>query len=52
MARWVPELDDGVLLNAAPARIQGIAGVSPTTPLAFTAAHDARQFQFALKLFW
>jgi hypothetical protein len=29
-----------------------LAGASPTTPLAYTSAHDARQFQFAMKIFW
>ena len=39
-----------VPITALPKPIVGIAGASPTTPLAFTSAFDARQFQFGLKL--
>ncbi len=41
-----------VPLSALPNPIRGIAGAPPTSPLAWTSANDARQFQFGLKLNW
>jgi len=41
-----------VPFNSLPRPVTGIAGVSPTTPLAYTSAYDARQFQFGLKINW
>lgn len=50
--RTVNNTVGAVPLSALPARTQALAGASPTTPLAYTSAHDARQFQFAMKIFW
>jgi hypothetical protein len=50
--RTVNNTVGAVPLSALPARIEAVKGPSPTTPLAFTSAHDARQFQFAMKIFW
>lgn len=35
-----------------PQPVRAFRGPSATTPLACTSAHDARQFQFAMKIFW
>jgi hypothetical protein len=39
-----------VPLSSLPRPIAARAGLSPTTPLAYTSANDPRQFQFGLKL--
>jgi hypothetical protein len=39
-----------VPLSSLARPITGIAGASPTSPLAYTSANDARQFQFGLKI--
>ncbi len=41
-----------VPFSSLPKPILGIEGTSPTTPLAYTSAYDARQFQFGLKFYW
>ena len=41
-----------VPLSSLPSPLQGIAGASPTSPLSWTSAYEARQFQFGLKLNW
>ena len=47
--RSVNNVVGAVPLSSLPNPIEGHRG-SPTDPLAFTAAHDARQFQFGLKV--
>ncbi len=47
--RSVNNVVGAVPLSSLPNPIEGHRG-SPTDPLAFTAAHDARQFQFGLKI--
>lgn len=38
--------------SALPARIEGIRGLPPTAPLAYTSANDPRQFQFGVKIYY
>ncbi|MBL0159575.1 MAG: TonB-dependent receptor [Bryobacterales bacterium] len=50
--RTVNNTVGAVPLSALPNPIRGIAGASPTSPLSWTSAYEARQFQFGLKLNW
>ena len=50
--RTVNNTVGAVPLSALPNPIKGIAGASPTSPLSWTSAYEARQFQFGLKLNW
>lgn len=50
--RTVNNTVGAVPLSALPQPVRAFRGPSATTPLAYTSAHDARQFQFAMKIFW
>jgi hypothetical protein len=50
--RTVNNTVGAVPLAALPQPVRAVRGASPTTPLAYTSALDARQFQFAMKIFW
>jgi hypothetical protein len=50
--RTVNNTVGAIPLSSLPNPIVGVAGASPTTPLAFTSANDARQFQLGIKLYW
>jgi hypothetical protein len=50
--RTVNNTVGAVPFSSLPNPIQGIAGGSPTSPLSWTSAYEARQFQFGLKLNW
>ncbi len=50
--RTVNNTVGAVPLSSLPNPIRGIAGGSPTSPLSWTSAYEARQFQFGLKLNW
>ncbi len=48
--RTVNNTVGAVPITSLPNPLTGVAGGSPTSPLAFTSANDPRQFQFGLKL--
>ena len=50
--RTVNNTVGAIPFSSLPHPLTGIAGAAPTTPLAFTSANDARQFQLGLKLYW
>lgn len=50
--RTVNNTVGAIAVGALPRPLEGIRGAAATTPLAFTSAHEARQFQFGLKIFW